>query len=225
MERCAETFNGLSWTIYGRARSGLVKHLETDPVDEARAARAAKQIRKGGQFQKAPANKEVVIRTGEQRAKAALDASQKKFEQYIEKTKRESAAEAEQWKQHSAVTTSKIAALEKEVRSLSRRNLNLRACGGAIKTSYRIPRKLHGGTSANTKHKYPNEVEGFLIARFATKEARQQALYQHNRAYPEDYFVVTRRDISLAEFEQLCVQNPTWLHPVQRDVVQKIEDF
>jgi hypothetical protein len=120
MERCAETSNGLSC---GRARSGLVKHPETDPVDKVRAARAAKQIRKGGQFQKAPANKEVVIWTGKQRAKAALDASQKKFEQYIEKTKRESAAEVEQWKQHSAVTTSKIAALEKEVKSLRRQNL------------------------------------------------------------------------------------------------------
>jgi hypothetical protein len=52
-------------------------------------------------------------------------------------------------------------------------------------------------------------MEGFLIARFANKEARQQALFQDYRAYPEDYSLVTRRDISLEDFEELCRQNPT----------------
>jgi hypothetical protein len=194
-------------------------------VDEARAARAATQIRKGGRFQKPVLeNAGVVIRTGEQQAKAALEANQKSFQQCVEKARRESAADAEQWRQVSAVNTARIAALEKEVKSLRRRNLNLRASGGVITTSYRKPRKLHGGTSLNTRNKYQNEMEGFLVARFATKEARQQALYKHYKAYPEDYRLVTKRDISLAEFEELCNLNPTWLHPVRRDVVEKIED-
>jgi hypothetical protein len=167
----------------------------------------------------------VVIRTGEQRAKAALEANQKSFQQYVEKARRESAADAEQWRQVSAVNTAKIAALEKEVKSLRRRNLNLRASGGVIPSSYRNPRKSHGGTSLNTRNKYQNEIKGFLVERFATKEARQQALYEHFKAYPEDYCLVTNRDISLADFEELCRLNPTWLHPVQRDVVKKIEDF
>jgi hypothetical protein len=228
MEGCDKFSDMASWRGFGRVRSGSIAQRlssELEPVDEDRVARAALQERKGGRFQKVAKAGEVVIRTSEQRAKAALAANEKKFQEYIEKTKRELAADTEQWKQCSAVHTSRISELEKEVRSLRRKNLNLRASGGALPTSYRKPRELHGGSSVNTHHKYQNELEGFLIARFANKEARQQALFQHYRAYPEDYSLVTRRDISLQEFEELCRQNPTWLHPVQRDVVQKIEDF
>jgi hypothetical protein len=228
MEGCNQPSSMASWKGFGRMRCGrLAQRLspERDPVDEERAARAALQGRKEGRFQKAAKAGEVVIRTGEQRAKAALAANEKKFQGYVEKMKRELAAETEQWKRCSAVHNSKILDLEKEVRSLRRKDLNLRANKGAITTSYRNPRKLHGGNSVNTQHKYQNEMEGFLVARFANKEARQQALFQAYKAYPEDYSLVTRRDISLEQFEELCRQNPTWLHPVQRDVVQKIEDF
>jgi hypothetical protein len=60
-----------------------------------------------------------------QRAKAALAANEKRFQKYIEKMKRELDTKIEQWKRCAAVRTSKLTKLEKEVRSLRRKNLNL----------------------------------------------------------------------------------------------------
>jgi hypothetical protein len=94
----------------------------------------------------------------------------------------------------------------------------------AAQPKTKLARKFIGGTSAGVKTKLAGEVEDFLIMRFATKQARQQAIFEHYRRFPEDYSLAINSNISEQEFAVLCDQNPKWLTPIRKDVVDLIEE-
>ncbi|GAQ92992.1 hypothetical protein KFL_012380020 [Klebsormidium nitens] len=60
--------------------------------------------------------------------------------------------------------------------------------------------------------------------RFATKEARNQALFEHYQRFPKDYSSVLATNISQEDFNTLCEQNPAWLAPVRLEAFGKIKE-
>jgi hypothetical protein len=72
------------------------------------------------------------------------------------------------------------------------------------------PRPLQGGTSAPTQRRLASELEAFLKVKYATIAARKHAIFQHFQRNPTLY---------------LCKDNPEWVHPIQQEVITKIEEF
>jgi hypothetical protein len=127
------------------------------------------------------------------------------------------------------VLNGKIAAQDTALRSLRRSNQILKrkaakAPEQLAQPQPKLARKLIGGMSAGVKSKLASEMEDFLILRFATKTARQQALYEHYRRFPEDYSLVVNSNIAEKEFGVLCDQNPHWLTAIRKDVIDLIEE-
>jgi hypothetical protein len=86
-------------------------------------------------------------------------------------------------------------------------------------------RPLTGGLSAPTQRRLAAELENFLLLKFATTAARDQALYKHFQRFPNRYTAITDHGLSLAGFQKACAENPEWVHPIRREVVTKIEEF
>jgi hypothetical protein len=121
----------------------------------------------------------------------------------------------------------KIAARETELRSMRRSNQILKrkiSEQSQAPPKAKLARKLIGGTSAGVKSKLTTEVEDFLVPRFATKQAREQALFKHYRRFPEDYSLLINSNITEGEFAVLCAQNPKWLTPIRKDINDLIEE-
>jgi hypothetical protein len=101
-----------------------------------------------------------------------------------------------------------------------RHRLNLRlSCLAAQRQ-----RLLYGGTSNTTRIKLAKQLDTLLSQRFATSDARKQALYEHFLRHPSDYYAITNDGITKSAFEKLCKDHPEWLIPIQQDVLDKIEE-
>jgi hypothetical protein len=193
--------------------------------------RAAEISREGGRFvkPKVASNTCAAPKPADERLREERDAVRKRLAKVIQEHKESRNAETAQWTKTMHVLNGRIAAKEIELRSMRRTNQILKrkvmeqSAEPASQPKPKIARKLIGGTSAGVKSKLAEEVEDFLVMRFATKQARQQAMFEHYRRFPEDYSLVINSNISEKEFGELCAQNPKWLTPIRKDVIDLIE--
>jgi hypothetical protein len=212
--------------LWGRKRS---RSENAEPLPTVAQVKAAALSRDGGRFVKPKAGAtNVAPRSADERLRAKRDAAQKTLRDVIQEHKEKLNAETTQWTRTMHVLNGRIAAQETALRSLRRSNLILKrkaakAPEQVAQPQPKLARKLIGGTSAGVKSKLASEMEDFLILRFATKTARQHALYEHYRGFPEDYSLVINSNITEKEFEVLCDQNPHWLTPIRKDVIDLIE--
>jgi hypothetical protein len=183
--------------------------------------RAAEIPREGGRFVKSKVTVGSTSvgcgasRSGDNRLRQERDNVRRQFADLVQEHKESRNAETAQWTKTMHVLNGKISARETELRSMRRTNQILKrklseraasegeaANGGQPRV--KLAQKLIGGTSAGVKSKLATEMENFLVFRFATKQARQQALYEHHRRFPEDYSLVINYNISEQEFAVLC---------------------
>jgi hypothetical protein len=189
-------------------------------VNEVRSEAARSQHRVGNKWAKV-GPEVTAFRSVEERLRKDNKSIREKFEKYVETAKAESQKSLIESSRVIAELQAKVVAHEKRIRSLRRKNQVLAAQKPA--TVPKEPRKMQGGISAGVKSKVAAQVKNFLVLRFSSKEARQQALYEHFRKFPEDYNLVTSSGIDQAGFDTLCKLNPEWLVPVQKDVIKEIE--
>jgi hypothetical protein len=85
-------------------------------------------------------------------------------------------------------------------------------------------RPSFGGQTRQTRVKLAKKLEAFLCAKFATQDARRQALYEHSLRHPDDYNAILNEGMTLGAFEEICRRHPDWVTPIQQDVVRRIEE-
>jgi hypothetical protein len=120
-----------------------------------------------------------------------------------------------------ASLNAKLAVKERDLNQLRRRNrLSLRLPSLAAQRQ----RLLYGGTSNTTRNKLAKQVETLLSKRFATSDARKQALYEHFLRNPSDYNAITNEGTTRSAFDKLCQDHPEWLIPIQQDVLDRTEE-
>jgi hypothetical protein len=116
---------------------------------------------------------------------------------------------------------------DKKIRSLQKRDklyINL-SSNPPQPAPVRPTRKLRGGNSAGVRTKLHKELQSYLLFRFETAKARQQALYEHFKKFPEEYAsILNHQTITQAEFDSLCQANPQWVKPIQQDVLNQVQN-
>lgn len=215
------------------ATSWGTKRMRSNACEDASTSVAthpsSTQARRGGQWSKiGPAvtayrsveerlratNKKLVEQLASQRA-AATEATQKIL---AESSALLAALQAKDEKEAKMATT---------IRSLRRKNSLLTqrlAATPEVPAVRQTLRQMRGGASAGVKSKSAAQVEQFLNTRFATRTARQQALFEHFKRYPENFALVLNANITQTDFDILCKMNPDWLLPYQNDVLEEIRE-
>jgi hypothetical protein len=206
----------LSWAGQKR-RSGL---QELSQAREARAAIAAQKTRKGGQFVK-EAKTTLPVRSQAERAEKEIDSLKRKFDKQVAESRAVIANLQAQYQSTVTNLHKTMAVKDKELLQL-RTTGQIRFRGATPTKRVQKERRLYGGTTAPTKVKLAKRLETLLAAKFATEDARKQALYEHFVRHPTDYHAILNHNPTRASFEQLCKDHKEWLIPIQQDLVHRI---
>jgi hypothetical protein len=198
-----------------RSRTACAQHFASKIV---RAEKAASQPRTLGRFVKT-APTLLPERTAAERAARREEVLQSRLDKHISESKERIAHLQAQHSQALANLNQQLSLTTAEVRSLRAR---LRLTRPSIE---RRVTPLTDGVSAPTQRKVAAELESFLLLKFATTAARDQALYEHFIRLSNRYTAITAHGLTLAGFQKACEENPEWVHPIRREVITKIEEF
>jgi hypothetical protein len=208
----------LSWAAYQRRRSTCI--CLQDKTRKVRTEIASSKPRLGGQFTKPKAY--VPPRAQEEREERAEKVLQKRLDRQIAESKQELEALKSAHAQALANLNDQLAKKTTTIRSL-RAQIRLSKTDQP-KEEAEESRKIQGGTSAPTRKKLADELHSFLNKRFL-KPAQKQALFEHFQRHPTLYTPILNQGLTHATFQKACEENPDWLSPIRREVVQKIEQF
>lgn len=206
-------------------RSQLCEDASTSAVPHP----SSTQARRGGQWTKiGPAI------TGYRSVEERLRAANKKLVEQLAsyraaatKTTQKILAESSTLMTALQAKEEKEATMTTTIRSLRRKNSLLTqrlAARPDVPSGQKTLRQMRGGASAGVKSKSAAQVQRFLNKRFATKAARQQALFEHFKRYPENFSLVLNDNITQTEFDILCKLNPDWLLSYQNDVLEEVKE-
>jgi hypothetical protein len=189
-----------------------------------RATIAAAKPRAEGKFVKGgAAERGLPIRPPAESAQREVKVLQRWYDSYVADAQAQMAAMQDAHYIAVASLGAKLVAKKKDLRQLrTRHRLNLRLPSLAAQRQ----RLLYGGTSSTTRIKLAKQLEALLSQKFATSDARKQALYEHFLRNPSDYNAITNDGITKSAFEKLCQARPppmANLHPT-RCSCDKIEE-
>jgi hypothetical protein len=207
----------LTWATH-RSRTACAKAQAAKII---RAEIVAAKSRVGGQFVKETKRDGPSVRTPAERAEKREEVLQSKFDKYIVETRNQIAELKAQHANALYVVKRQLEIRSKEVVALK---VKLRLARPSLTTTT-TARPLLGGNSAPTQRRIAAELGNFLEHKFATAEARKQALYEHFQRNPHMYTAIIAHGITLAGFHSVCRQNPEWVNPIRREVIEKIEEF
>jgi hypothetical protein len=167
-------------------------------VNEVQSEAARSQHRIGNKGAKV-GSEVTAFHSFEERLRKDNKSIREKFEKNVETAKAESQKSLIESSRVIAELQAKVVAHKKTIRSLRRKNQVLAA--GKPATVPKEPRKLQGSISAGVKSKTAAHVKNFLVLRFSSKEAREQALYEHFRRFRKTVswlraVVLTRQDLT-----------------------------